>query len=166
MSASVLMITALLGAENCVTAIERDLGLGVELVPTRKAALTALRRREYSIVIFDDCLAEADPAGADLVWKHAGLAIPLQVNFALASTSRVMREVRSALGRRAQEQALALRAAAGALEGELKATVTGLLLQSQLALADPALPPHVAAKLKVVADLAGTLRRQLQRPGA
>lgn len=166
MSQSILLITAIAGAQECARELERQLRMGVELAATRRAALAALRRREYSAIVFDDSLAKADPAGADLLWKHSGLAIPLQINFAIASGSRLVREVRAALARRAQEQALALRAAASALEGELKSTITGLLLQSQLALADPSLPPKVAVKLKVVAGLAGALRQQLERPRA
>ena len=45
-----------------------------------------------------------------------------------------MREIRSALHRREREQTLARRAAAEAIETELKTTVAGLLLHSQLAL--------------------------------
>lgn len=164
MSQSILLITAIPGGEKCAAEVARQLGLKVEWASDRKAALAALRRREYAAVVVDESLAEADPAGADLVSKHAGLAVPLQVNFALASEARLVREVRAALARRSQEQALALRAAAGALEGELRSTIAGLLLQSQLALADPALPPQAAVKLKVVAELAATLRRQLEPP--
>lgn len=164
MSQSILLITAISGAENCAAEMALQLGLKVEWAPDRKAALAALRRREYSAVVVDESLAEADPAGADLFCKHAGLAVPLQLNFALASSARLVREVRAALARRSQEQMLAMRAAAGALEGELRLTIAGLLLQSQLALADPTLPPQAAIKLKVVADLAATLRRQLEQP--
>lgn len=164
MTQTILMITAVSGAQDCAGEMERQLKLKVELASTRKEGLAALRRREYSAVILDDSLAESDPTGADLLWKHSGLAVPLQINFAIASVSRLVREARAALARRAQEQALAMRAAAGTLEGELRSTITGLLLQAQLALADPALPPQTVVKLKVVAELAGTLRRQLERP--
>ena len=42
--------------------------------------------------------------------------------------------------------------------------MTGLLLQSELALAEPSAPPQLTAKLKLMVELAGTLRRQLERP--
>ena len=164
MSQSVLMISAMAAVETCSETLTRQLGLTVEVVATRKAALSSLRRREYSIVIVDECLVEADPAGADLIWKHSGLAVPLQINFAISSGSRLARDVRAALARRSQEHALALRAAASALEGELRSTVTGLLLQSQLALAEPALTRKLTERLKMVAELASTLRQQLERP--
>jgi DNA-binding NtrC family response regulator len=56
---------------------------------------------------------------------------------------------------------LAHSAAAAAIETELKSTVAGLLLNSQLALAGNQVPSTVAEKLRLVAELAGTLREKL-----
>jgi hypothetical protein len=111
-------------------------------------------------VVVDDTLAECDPAAAEAIWAHAGLAIPLQVNFAVSGAARLIRELRAALHRREREQMLARRAAAAAMETEFKSTVAGLLLHSQLAL-NGEVPAPVADKLRVVAELAGSLRRQL-----
>jgi hypothetical protein len=154
------------GAVDYADALAQQLRVSVELAATRKAGLEALRRHEYALVIVEESIAEADPAGADLLWKQAGLAVPLQVNFALSSGSRLVRDVRAALARRAHEQSLALRAAASTLESELRATLTGLLLHSQLALADPALTPNLAERLKMMHELASTIRQQLERPKA
>jgi hypothetical protein len=98
------------------------------------------------------------------LWRYSGLAIPLQINFALSGTARLARDVRAALNRREQEHVLAMRAAASTIEGQLRSTVTGLLLQSELALAEPAISGNVATKLKLVIELAGSLRHQLERP--
>jgi len=76
----------------------------------------------------------------------------------------LIREIRAALCRREREQAVARRAAAAAIEAELKTTVAGLLLHSQLALSGNEVPAAVAERLRVVADLAGNLRRQLSAP--
>ena len=161
---SLLMITSILGAENCAAALANQLGFSVEIVPNRKDGLARLRRHEYTIIVIDDAVAESDPEGAELLWKHAGLAVPLQINFAISGTARLVREVRAVLSRREQEQALAMRAAAVAVESELRDTVTGLILHSQLALAEPALSPELSAKLRTVADLAGNLRQRLGQP--
>ena len=75
-------------------------------------------------------------------------------------------EPRAPIGRREQQQVLALRAAASLLENELKSTVTGLLLQSQLALAEPEVTPKLAGKLELVAELASSLRRRLEHAQA
>ncbi len=162
MSQTVLLVTSIAGAENCASTIARQLGLSVEVAQNRRAALAALRRREYSVVVLDDGLAEADPAGTEVMWQQAGLAIPLQVNLGIWGCNRVLREVRTALQRRERELSLAMRAAAQLIEGEMNTTITGLLLQTQLALAEPSLPANVAAKLQQVVQLAGTLREQLR----
>jgi len=158
---SILIVTGIEGAHNCATVVGGQLGMEVEVAEGRKAALSALRRREFTAVVVDETMAECDPAAAEAVWEHAGLAIPLQINFALAGSARLVREIRAALHRREREQALARRAATAAIETELKTTVAGLLLHSQLALSGGDVPAVLADKLRVVADLAGSLRQQL-----
>ncbi len=161
---SILLVTGIEGARNCATVVGEQLGMEVEAAEGRKAALAALRRREFLAVVVDETLAECDPAAADRICEHAGLAIPLQINFAISGAARLVREIRSALHRREREQAVARRAAAAAMEAELKSTVAGLLLHSQLALSGSEVPAPVADRLRVVADLAGSLRRQLSAP--
>lgn len=166
MSQTVLLVTGIAGAENCASAIGRQLGLVVELAQNRRTALAALRRRDYAVLVLDEGLVEADPAGAEVLWQQAGLAIPIQVNLGISGCNRVLREVRAALQRREREISLAMRSAIKLMEGEMNTTITGLLLQTQLALAEPTLPAHVATKLQHVVDLAGSLRELLrQAPG-
>ncbi len=50
-------------------------------------------------------------------------------------------------------------------KSNLRDTVAGLLLQSQLALAEPAISPHLANKLKLMVELAGNLRQKLDQGG-
>jgi len=161
---NILMVTGIEGARNCAAVVGTQLGMEVEVAEGRKAALAALRRREFAAVVVDETMAECDPAAAEAIWDHAGLAIPLQINFALSGAARLIREIRAALHRREREQMLARRAAAAAIESELKTTLAGLLLHSQLALAGSDIPTPIADKLRVVADLAGNLRQQLSAP--
>ena len=158
---SILMVTGIEGARNCATVVGAQLSMEVEVAEGRKAALAALRRREYLAVVIDETLAECDPAAAEKICDQAGLAIPMQINFAISGASRLVREIRAALNRREREQTLARRAAAAAIEAELKTTVAGLLLHSQLALNGAGVPAAVADRLRMVADLAGSLRQQL-----
>jgi hypothetical protein len=160
----ILIVTGIEGAQNCAAVVGTQMGMEVELATGRKAALTALRRREYAAVVVDETMAECDPAAAEAIWEHAGLAIPMQINFALSGATRLIREIRAALHRREREQTLARRAAAAAIETELKTTVAGLLLNSQLALSGSDVSSPIADKLRVVADLAGSLRQQLSAP--
>ena len=164
MTQTVLLVTATSGAENCAAAIGRQLGLTVEVAESRRAALAALRRREYAVMVLDESLVEADPTGAEVLWQQAGLAVPIQVNLGISGCNRVLREVRAALQRREREMSLAMRAAANIMEGEINTTLTGLLLQTRLALDEPALPPATAVKLRQVVELAGELREQLRPP--
>jgi len=161
---SILIVTGVEGPRNCAAVVAAQLGLEVDVADGRKAALASLRRREYSAVVVDETMAECDPAAAEAIWEHAGLAIPLQINFALSGAARLIREIRAGLHRREREQTLARRAAASAIETELKSTVAGLLLQSQLALSGSEIPAPVAEKMRVVADLVGNLRQQLSAP--
>jgi hypothetical protein len=161
---SVLLITGIEGARNCAAAVEAQIGMEIEVAEGRKSALSSLRQREYSVVVIDESLAECDPVAAERICECAGLAIPLQINFALSGAARLAREIRSALRRREREQTLARRAAAAAVEAELKGTIAGLLLQSQLALSGAGIPAPVVDRLRTVVDLAGDLRRQLDLP--
>ena len=161
---SILIVTGIEGARNCATVVSAQLAMEVEVAEGRKSALAALRKREFAAVVVDESLAECDPAAAEAIWERAALAIPLQINFALSGTARLVREIRAALHRREREQTLARRAAAAAIETELKTTIAGLVLHSQLALSGGEVPAPLAERLRVVADLAGSLRQQLSAP--
>jgi hypothetical protein len=163
---SILMVTGVEGARNCAEAAGKQLGTNVEVAEGRRSALAELRRGEFDAVVIDETLAECDPAAANAICEHAGLAIPLQINFALAGAERLVREIRSALHRREREQLLARRAASAVIEAELKSTVAGLLLNSELALNGGNMLPQVAERLRIVADLAGSLRSRLNAPEA
>ena len=161
---NILIVTGIEGARNCAAVVAAQLGTKVEVAEGRKVALAALRRKEFAAVVVDETMTECDPAAAEAIWENAGLAIPLQINFALSGAARLIREIRAALHRREREQKLARSAAAAAIETELKSTVAGLLLHSQLALSGSEVAPQVADKLRMVADLAGSLRQQLSAP--
>jgi hypothetical protein len=90
------------------------------------------------------------------------MAMPVQVNFAIAGCARLGREVKAALLRKHGEQAVARRNAVIEVENELKSTVTGLLLESQLALREPEIPASLEPKLRHLVELAGTLRERLR----
>lgn len=162
----VLVVSALSGAGNCAAAIMQQMGLDVNVVPERHEALEALRTGSYAAVIVDDALAENDPRGAEVLWKMAGLAIPMQVNFALTGSARLVRDLRAALARREQEQDAAQRAALKTVESELRNTVSGLLLHAQLALRDTKPSPQLEQRLRLMAELAGNLKQRLDIPQA
>lgn len=162
--AAALIVTALDGIETTAAALASCLNLTIEIASTRNAALRLLDRRFWSIVILDQLFADADAEGADLVWKRAGLAIPLQINFGLAGAERVEREMRAALTRRLREQELAAASATAHVDSDLRNAITGFLLESQLALAEQGVPPQVESHLRTLAAIADRLRAQLAIP--
>ena len=162
----VLVVSALSGAQTCAAAIMQQMGLDVDVVPAMREAVEALRIGTYAAVIVDDALAEGDPRGAEVLWKMAGLAIPMQVNFALTGSTRLVRDLRAALARREQEQGAAERAALRAVESELRNAISGLVLQTQLALRETPSSPQLEQRLRVMAELAGNLKQRLDIPQA
>ncbi len=163
---SVLIISPMADANQVAASLAAALSCSVDVAPTYRAGLLALRHNDYSVVVVDDCMAEANPGTAEMLWRNFGLAVPMQINFAFSSGTRLAREVQAAIMRREQQQARALRAAASLLENDLKSTLTGLLLQSQLVLAEPAITPTITGKLELVAELAGSMRRKLEQARA
>jgi hypothetical protein len=157
----VLMITAIAGAENCAAALSKQFQVSVEIAAGRKEAVAALRRREYLLMIIDESMIEPDEDGADALFRHAGPAIVLEINFAISGYGRLVRAVRAVLSRRERERELASRVAASAIQSDLRETVAGLLLHSQLALAEGDVPPPLAEKLRVIVELAVSLRQRL-----
>ena len=163
---SILIVSGIEGVRNCAEIVSKQLEMKVEFAEGRRGALDALRRREFSVVVVDEILAECDPPAADAIWERSGLAIPIQINFALAGAARIIREIRAAMFRREKEQSAARLAAREDIGTEIRNIAAGLLLQSQLALAEEGIPGHVVEKLRLVGDLAGKLRKQLAAPGA
>jgi hypothetical protein len=161
-----LLVTALEGAETTAATLAERLKIAIDLAATRAAALRLLSRRTYAVVILDQLMLDSDPEGAELIWKSAGLAIPVPLSFAVAGTGRVEREVRSALARRRRETQLATTAASAALDTELKNAVTGMLLESQLALQQNGVPPEIETRLRTLAEIAGRMRDRLANPSA
>jgi hypothetical protein len=158
---AVLMVTAMDEMEATAATLAAKLGMTVEIASTRAAALRLLDRRNYAAVVLDQMVAESDAEGADLIWKRAGLAVPMQMSFALAGSARLEREVRGALTRRRREQQLANAAATAAVDAELKDAVTGFLLESRLALKEENIPPQIEGRLQTLAAMAERLRDRL-----
>jgi len=156
-----LIVTALEGIEATAAALATRLNLTIEIASTRSAACRLLDRRSWAIVVLDQLFADADPEGADLLWKRTGLAIPLQINFGLAGADRLEREIQAALARRLREQELAAAVARAHLDSELRNAITGFLLESRLALSEPNIPPHLEGHLRTLASIADRMRAQL-----
>jgi hypothetical protein len=149
------------GAENLGAMLADQIGSRVEIATNRRMGLLCVRRGEFGVVVVEESLVEADPEWADQLWASTGLAIPLLANFSIQGGARLAREVTSALKRLSAEQVVARRAVASEMENELKSSLTGLLLQSELAMREPAGSPALMPKLKKLVELASGLRDRI-----
>ena len=157
----ILMIAAMAGAENCAAMLSKQFQMSVETASSRKDGIAALRRREYLLVIIDEAMIEPEEDGCDALIKHTGLALPLEINFAISGYGRLVRAVRTALSRRLRERELAARAAASSVQNDLREMMAGLLLHAQLALAEPSMPPGLVARLQGIVELASGVGKRL-----
>jgi hypothetical protein len=157
---ALLLIAPDSAAQPIADALRHDLRAAVETTPSRRSALTSLRHHDFALILIDESLATADSASIDLLYQNAGTALVLELNLALSSAARIVRQARSALARRTQDLATAHTTAAAALHSELNSTLAGILLESQLALREAA--PAQAPRLRHLVHLAGDLRDRLR----
>ena len=162
MEKTVLIVTAIEGAENLARALSREADAVVEIARSRRAALARLRRDPVTAVLLDASLPDAEMTTSDMVWQNAGGAMPLEINLSVLGAAGVVRLLRNLLDGREQAEALGRREATTAVAQELQSTITSLLLQSDLMLRDKAISPEMADKVREVKDLTDTLRVRLQ----
>jgi hypothetical protein len=157
----ILLITPSARAHECAQALQEATAEIAHVAPTLRQAAALLRAEEYSAVIIDQSLVEAEPDDSEMLLQHIGTAIPVYVNSAISGIERVVRELRAALHRRKREERIARQAAEQALRSELKGTVTALLLSCEMALSVPHLPSSASEKIRAVHDLAREMRAKL-----
>jgi hypothetical protein len=156
----ILVIAAEPAAAAVAAALRLELNAHVETAANRRAGQAALRGREFNFVILDQSLVLSESDAADLLYESASSALLLEFNFALCSAGRIVRHMRAAIARRAVDRARDRAAAAAALNGELNATLAGLLLQSELVLREA--PPNLVPKVQQLVELAANLRDLLK----
>jgi signal transduction histidine kinase len=159
--AMILLVTPHEEVRNCTPRFEEAIGDRLEVAESLRLAAARLRSSEYSVVVIDQSLVDAEPAEAEAVLQHAGMAIPIQMNFALSDESRVIREVKAAAGRRQREERILQQAAQKALSSELREPLTAMLLSCELAMEVPNLPAAAVDQIKSVHRLARTLKTRL-----
>src|ERR1700690_1921284 len=157
----ILLITPSGRAQDCAQALQEATSETAHVAATLRQASTQLRAEEYSAVVVDQSLLEAEPDESEMVLQHLGTAIPVYVNFAISGIARVVRDLRVALHRRKREDLVARREAELGLRNELKGTVTALLLSCEMLLQVPDLPPAAESKMHALHQLAQDMRSKL-----
>jgi hypothetical protein len=157
----ILLITSLAKAQDCSKALQETTAEPVLVAASLSEALAQLQAHEFSAVVLDQLLLDAQPDDVDTIFKHMGTAVPVFSNFAICGIERVSRELRSALHRRKRELLAARQEAEQALRSELRGTITALLLSCEMALGVPNLPLLAEAKMRAVDALAREMRTKL-----
>ncbi len=159
---TVLLVASAEVAGEMASAISKKLNLLVELAPSRRAGLAALRRNEYVAVVLDAALPESEVTTSEDLWRNAGRAVPLELPLKEMRPEGVARLARHVLRQCQQAEQMARQGAAAALEERLRSALTGLLLQSDLLLRDAAELPLLNERAHELRKLTEGLRHQLQ----
>jgi hypothetical protein len=162
-SGMILLITCVAKAQECAQALQEATNEPIVVCSALQEAVRQLQEKEFSAVVFDLLLLDAQPGEGETVFKHIGSAVPVYLNFAITGTARVTRELRSALQRRKREMLAAKNDAEQALHHELKDTLTALLLSCEMALQVPELPSQAATRMQAVETLAREVSAKLGR---
>jgi hypothetical protein len=160
----ILLVTASSRAKECTAALEMAARQKVELAHTVSRALAKLQQAEYDALVVDESLIEIDDSAVHALLNHAGIALPIYINLGLHSTERLVREVIAGLMRKHAEHLGAKRSAITELQNQLRCDLTGILLASELALREAAVPPRVADRINSVHRLAEQIRTRLEVP--
>jgi len=158
----ILLVTSNDRRVECGVVLERAVGESVEVCESVRKAAARLRNNEYSAVIMDDPMVEADGEALESLLNNLGLAIPVYVNLAVSNADRIARELRVAQRRNRESRMIAVRAAESQLRSEIRDAVTGILLSTELAMTTPDMPMDALEKLTSVCQLASNIRSRLE----
>lgn len=157
----ILLVSTSPRARDCAAALEQGTGHKTHLSTTLPLALGRLQAAEYDAIAVDQSLLEIDPHALDTLLNRCATAMPLYVNLALHSIERIVHEVQVGLRRIDGEKVQAMKSAERVLASQLRGNLTGILLNSDLALRQKSIPIEVAEKLKSVRTLAEQMRSNL-----
>lgn len=158
----IILVTTSSRAKECAAAIEQTTHQKTQIATSLAKAVELLQTHDYDVLLLDESFHQTEIGRIDLLLNHAGVAMPIYVNLALHSTDRVAREVQTGLLRVVRERLAAMRLAENTLRSELRGEVTGILLNSELAMREPSLSESVAARVRVMHELAEKMRSKLE----
>lgn len=148
-------------ATGCARIIEHAIQEPVEVASSLHEGAQRLQSREYSAVVVDQWIAEAEHEPTSVIFDHLGMAVPIFVNFGISGVERILRELRAALSRRRLETELAHQGARQAVREELKDDVTALLLSCGVALEQSDVSDPVKTRLQQISQIAQRMKQKL-----
>ena len=158
----ILLVTPSARGQQCADSLHAATGEETHWAETPRQAATRLREQTYSAVVIDQFLLETEPEESEQMVEHLGTAFPVYINFAVTGMERLVREARAAVHRRKREESAARRAVVEQLRGEMRETLTAMLLSCELAMSVPDLPSPAAEKIRAIDNLARELTLRLQ----
>ena len=159
---TVLLVTAVTGVENLAAMLSEGASVVLEVARSRRAALAALRRQGFAAVIVDAALPQNEVTPTEMLWQNAGSAVPLELDLVPLGSGAVLRLLRSVLERRSELEASVREDVTRAMADDLRSTVTGMLLQSDLGLRDRTLSPSQEERFRQLRSMADDLRIRLR----
>lgn len=160
---TVLLVTAVTGAEHLAAAVSERAGVVIELVRTRRAGLASLRRYSFDALIVDSSLPEGEATPTELLWQNLGGALPLEIDLQALGAAAVGRMLHGMLVRRDELEIHVRDQITRTLAEEIRGPITGLLLQSDLVLRERELAPAVEERIRAMRSLAEDLRLRLRQ---
>lgn len=159
----ILLVTTCDRGDECAAVLQKATSEQVHVLKTTRQTQSKEDQVQgkITVVVMDEGMLDAEPITAQEFLDALDTAIPVFINFAISGMERIVREVRMALHRHQREHFQAMQAAENILRGEVKDTVTGILLSSQLALETPDIPKSAQAKVQDIYQLALALRARL-----
>jgi hypothetical protein len=157
----ILLIWSSERARDYAFSIEHAVQEPVQIASSLHEGCDRLRSDEFSAVIVDQWVTEAEPEPTSILFDHLGPAVPVFVNFGISGLERILRELRAALSRRGREMVLARHVARQALRDELKDDVTALLLSCDVALQESGLSTGAEERLRKIKEFASRITSKL-----
>src|SRR3954466_15803599 len=85
-------------AKECALAIEHAMQEAVQLASSLHEGVKRLRSGEFSAVVVDQWITEAEPEPTSVLFDHLGMAVPVFVNFGISGVERILRAARDGIG--------------------------------------------------------------------
>jgi len=158
----ILLTTPSARGQQCAESLQIATGEEIHWAQSPQQAATRLREQTYTAAVIDQFLLETEPEEGEQMIEHLGTAFPVYINFAVTGMDRLVREVRSALHRRAREESVARRSVVAQMHSGMSETLTALLLSCELAMSVPDLPDHAVERIRDINKLLMELRIHLQ----
>lgn len=158
----VLLVTAMPGAEKFAATLSESASVVIEVARSRRAALAALRRQSFAAVVVDAGLPGNEVTQKEMVWQNIGVAVPLELDLAKLESAAVIRLLRSVLNGCRELEAIVREDVGRSMAENLRSTVTGMLLQADLALCDRTLSPVSEQRFRRLRFMADDLRIRLR----